>query len=71
MLCKQQKFADKYQYSGEKCYGLELFIIKEMMCSRSDGSVGLRTDMGWSHGQAVTVRTYKWFFNWHMFDEFN
>jgi hypothetical protein len=47
---------------------LELFIIKEIMCSRPDYAVGFRTDMGWSHGQAVSVRIYKWFFNGHMFD---
>jgi hypothetical protein len=61
--CKHQKFEDKYQYGGEICYGLELFIIKEIMCSWPDGSVGLWTDIGWSHGQAVSVRIYKCFCN--------
>jgi hypothetical protein len=57
MLCKHQKFKDTNLYSGEICCGLELFIIyKKKMCSQPDSSVGLLTVMGWSDGQAVSVR---------------
>jgi hypothetical protein len=55
-LCKHQKFKDTNQYSGEIWCGLELFIIKEKMCSRPDTSVDLLTVMGSSHSQAVSVR---------------
>jgi hypothetical protein len=35
MHCKHQTFEDKNQYSWEICYGLELFIIKDITFSLS------------------------------------